>query len=66
VTSTISSSPAAFSVGESVRVRYDPANPEDARIHKFFEIWGATVIFGIVGAAFIAFGLYGLGLLQFK
>ena len=53
VTSKISSSPADFSVGDSVRVRYDPANPTDARIHTFFETWGAAVIFGLVGLIFV-------------
>ena len=56
VTSDVSSSPPGFSVGESVRVRYDPANPENARIHSFFQTWGIAVISGAVGLAFIGFG----------
>jgi Protein of unknown function (DUF3592) len=66
VTSEVSTSPPGFDVGESVRVRYDPSNPEDARIHTFFQTWGGAVMWGIVGAAFIAFGFYWLGLLEFK
>jgi Protein of unknown function (DUF3592) len=66
VTSELSTSPPGFDVGESVRVRYDPANPEDARIHTFFQTWGGVVTWGIVGAAFFAFGLYWLGTLQLK
>ena len=66
VTSEVYSSPPGFSEGDSVLVRYDPANPEDARIHTFFQTWGGAVIWGIVGAAFIGFGLNTLGLFQFK
>jgi hypothetical protein len=66
VTSKVSASPPGFDVGESVKVRYDPANPEDARIHTFFQTWGGAVMSGIVGAAFFAFGLYWLGMVQFK
>jgi hypothetical protein len=56
VTSKVSSSAPGFSVGDSVRVRYDPANPEGARIHTFFQTWGAALISGAVGAGFVAFG----------
>jgi Protein of unknown function (DUF3592) len=66
VTSAVSTTPPGFNVGESVRVRYDPANPKDARIHTFFQTWGRAVTWGIVGAALIAFGRYWLGMVQFK
>jgi hypothetical protein len=56
VTSDVSSSPPDFGVGESVRVRYDPANPQSAKIHSFFQTWGAAVISGLVGAGFVAVG----------
>jgi hypothetical protein len=65
VTSGVSSSSADFMVGESVRVRYDPANPQNARIHTFLQTWGTVVISGVVGAGFVAFGCWQLGLLQF-
>jgi hypothetical protein len=42
VASDVGSSPAGFDVGDSVRVRYDPANPETARIHSFFQTWGTA------------------------
>jgi hypothetical protein len=61
VVSDISSSPPDFSVGESVRVRYDPANPEKARIHSFFQIWGTTVISGAMGVGFAGVGCVLLG-----
>jgi hypothetical protein len=66
VTSDVWSSPADFGVGESVRVRYDPANPQDARIHAFWETWGTVVIPGVVGAIFVIGGSKLLGLLPFK
>jgi len=66
VPSEVWSSPADFSVGEAMRVRYDPANPEDARIHTFWETWGTAVIPGVVGAGFVAFGCWQLGLLHFE
>jgi hypothetical protein len=66
VTSDVWSSPADSSVGEAVRVRYDPPNPEGARIHTLLQTWGTTVIPGVVGVAFVAFGCWQLGLLHFK
>jgi hypothetical protein len=47
VTSNVSSYPSDFSVGVSVRVRYDPANPQNARIHTFNQTWGVAVNAGI-------------------
>jgi len=64
VTSDVSSSPAGFDVGECVRVRYDPAHPENARIHSFFQTWGIAAPFGLVGAAFIAYSCNALGVLH--
>jgi hypothetical protein len=58
VTSNVGSSPPGFSVGESVRVRYDPANPEDARIHTFFQIWGVAIVFAAAGIMFFGIALY--------
>jgi hypothetical protein len=49
VTSDISSSPADFTEGDSVRVQYDPANPSDAKIHSFLQTWGDCVIPAAVG-----------------
>jgi hypothetical protein len=61
VTSKVSSSPPGFAEGEQVRVRYDPSNPNDARIHTFFQTWGTAVIPLLVGLGFLAFGLYHFG-----
>ena len=53
VTSEISSSPAGFAVGQRVLVRYDPANPSDAKIHTIFQTWGDFVIPAAVGIIFL-------------
>ena len=65
VSSDIGSSPAGFSIGDSVRVRYDPADPRDARIHSLFQTWGAPVLTGFIGVAFICFACKDLGFLHF-
>jgi hypothetical protein len=54
VTSDISSSPPDFTEGESVRVRYDPSNPSDAKIHSFVQTWGDCVIPAAVGIIFLS------------
>jgi hypothetical protein len=45
-------------------VRYDPANPQNARIHSFFQTWGAAIISGAVGAVFVGVGCKMLGFLD--
>lgn len=57
VTSDVASSPPAFAAGDHVRVRYDPTDPINARIHTFFQTWGQAVILAFVGAVFIVVGL---------
>lgn len=65
VTSSSSSKPAAFDVGEKVEVLYEPGDPTDAVIDSFSQMWllptvlipfGA--IFALIGAA--VSGLFGL------
>ncbi|MGA2847881.1 MAG: DUF3592 domain-containing protein [Terracidiphilus sp.] len=53
VTSDVASSPPGFSEGQAVRVRYDPTNPSDAKIHSFFQTWGGCVIPAWVGIIFL-------------
>ena len=55
-TGSVGSSPAAFDVGESVGVLYDPAAPEEARIDTFFQLWFAPLILGGIGLVFAAIG----------
>jgi hypothetical protein len=64
VTSDVSSSPPGFRVGDSVRVRYDPADPQNARIHSFFQTWGSAVIFGAIGVGFFGYSCKAFGLLD--
>jgi hypothetical protein len=53
VTSDLASSPPGFTEGQSVRVRYDPANPSDAKIHSFLQTWGDFVIPVAIGVFFL-------------
>jgi hypothetical protein len=53
VTSDVASSPPGFAEGQSVRVRYDPTNPSDAKIHTFLQTWGDFVIPAAVGVIFL-------------
>ncbi len=51
------SRPAAFDVGERVRVLFDPARPEAARIDSFLQLWLLPLILGGLGTVFSGFGL---------
>ena len=50
-TSSNSSDPPAYHVGERVWLRYDPADPHRARIDSWYELWLMPVMLG--GAALI-------------
>jgi hypothetical protein len=50
--SNFGSNPPSHRKGESVPVRYDPANPQEARIDTPSSIWFATWILGGLGAGF--------------
>jgi hypothetical protein len=58
VTSDAGSSPPGFTEGESVRVRFDPENPENARIHTLFQTWGATLMGAFGGVFFLIWGCF--------
>lgn len=60
-TSSFSSNPPAYDVGEAVEVLYSPDNPNDARIRGFGSLWLGAVIVGGIGAVFAAIG-FGIGL----
>jgi hypothetical protein len=56
-TSNVGSNPPSHRVGESVRVLYDPANPDSARIESFFQLWFVFIIFFVLGLLLAAIGL---------
>jgi len=37
-----------FPVGGKVEVRYEPANPENAEINSFWDIWNETIVLGLI------------------
>jgi hypothetical protein len=52
-----SSSPPAYDKGESVGVFFDPADPKNARLDGFFDLWGGATIVGGLGTVFLAFAV---------
>ena len=56
VQSSSSSNPASYDVGERVTVRYEPAEPGDARIDGFMDNWFLPTIFGGIGSIFALIG----------
>jgi hypothetical protein len=55
-TSSFSSNPPAYDVGEAVEVLYAPDNPNSARIRGFGSLWLGPTILGCLGAVFAAIG----------
>lgn len=49
VTSDMSSNPPDFARGQKVEVRYQPQNPQNAKIDDFWELYIAPLLLGIVG-----------------
>ena len=56
-TSDSGSRPAAFDIGEPVRVLFDPAQPEAARICSVLQLWLLPLILGGIGTVFSGFGI---------
>ncbi len=50
------SNPPAYTVGDDIRVLYDPSRPDQASIDGFFSLWGVALILGGIGAVFTAVG----------
>ncbi|MGA3371763.1 MAG: DUF3592 domain-containing protein [Terracidiphilus sp.] len=65
VTSNVGSDPPGFTEGQSVRVRYKPECPENARINTFFQIWGTVIGFGYAGMFCLFFGCYATRIFNF-
>jgi len=55
-TSTMSSSDPDYSVGEPIKILYDPTKPDEAEVDSFFAIWGGPAILGFLGLTFAAIG----------
>lgn len=55
--SSVGSSPPSHRVGEAVKVLYNPANPQSARIKSFFQLWFGFLIVFFLGLVFAAIGL---------
>jgi hypothetical protein len=63
VQDSLSSSPPMFQVGQIIDVLYDPENPQNARIKKFWSLYFVTIL--LCGMGFI-FGGVGIVLLIFN
>jgi hypothetical protein len=55
-TSSVGSRPPGFDIGEHVTVLYDPADPEDASIDSFFQLWFGALILGVLGSVMVVGG----------
>lgn len=55
-TSTMGTNPPRFSVGEQVEVLYLPAEPGDAKINDFADLWWMTIGMAGMGIPFFAVG----------
>jgi hypothetical protein len=57
-TSSVSSNPPSHREGDAVKVLYDPANPRDAKIESFTELWfGPLLLGGVMGVIFTLVGV---------
>ncbi|MBP0462969.1 DUF3592 domain-containing protein [Roseomonas sp. PWR1] len=56
VEASFSSSPPCCAVGDRVTVRYDPADPVDARMAGFMSDWFLITVFGGMAAVFLLLG----------
>jgi hypothetical protein len=50
------STPPAFASGDHVRVFYAPSDPQKFYLDTFFDLWGVSVILGMVGFSFAGVG----------
>ncbi|MCL1131908.1 DUF3592 domain-containing protein [Shewanella sairae] len=55
-TSSISSNPPSYQVGEFVEVMYLESNPNEAKINGFFSLWGLALILAFLGMVFSSIG----------
>ena len=50
--------PPAYAVGDRVSVLYNPANPKDAKVNSFSDLWLLPLILGILGGFDLLVGLF--------
>ena len=55
-TESMASNPPAGQPGDEVPVKYDPTNPEEARIAKPFRLWFLPGLLGLLGGLFGGLG----------
>ena len=53
---SMASNPPAGQPGEQIPVKYDPANPDKARIAKTFRLWFLSGLLVLLGLVFLAIG----------
>ncbi|MBI4477815.1 MAG: DUF3592 domain-containing protein [Acidobacteria bacterium] len=56
-TASSGSRPPSYSRGDRVPIRYDPSDPNVADIDSFVSRWLGTLALGVMGVAFVAFGI---------
>jgi hypothetical protein len=54
--SSAGSNPPSYSQGQTVEVFYRPAEPQNAKINSFFDLWGAAFVLGALGGTFFLIG----------
>ena len=55
--STVGSSPASYTVGETVQVYFDPSDLKSAQIKSFFSQWFLSCMIGGMGFLFFSIGV---------
>jgi hypothetical protein len=53
---SMASNPPAGQVGDQVPMKYDPANPQQARVAKTFRLWFLPGLFASLGILFLGIG----------
>jgi hypothetical protein len=57
VAENLSSNPPQFKVGQTIEVLYDPQNPHNARIKKWFNLYFVPLLLGFLGLIFSCIGI---------
>ena len=59
---TVSTSPSAYHIGQTVRVVYNTAAPEKGRLDVWWEQYFVSMVLGVIGAVFTGMGFCGAGM----